>query len=211
MKEIDLKNWKRREHFEFFSRMTSPFFGIVAEVECTEAFHYAKKNKISFFAYYLHCSMTAVNSVTEFRYRLLDGKVYEFDTIHAGATAARDDETFAFIFVPYTKDFNQFNTALNQELEEVKTSTGLRLNNDDLKHDLIRHSTLPWFSFSALMHPSNQNNKDSVPRITFGRATEKNGKRYLPVSVEVHHGLMDGIHIAKYLKEFERQLKHPIG
>ncbi|MDC6388058.1 hypothetical protein PP182_05170 [Maribacter sp. PR1] len=28
----------------------------------------------------------------------------------------------------------------------------------------------------------------------------------LPVSIEAHHGLVDGIHIAKYLSEFQNQL-----
>ena len=32
------------------------------------------------------------------------------------------------------------------------------------------------------------------------------GKKYLPVSIEAHHGLVDGFHLAKYLSEFQRQL-----
>jgi chloramphenicol O-acetyltransferase type A len=32
MKKIDLTNWKRKEHFDFFSKMASPIFGLVTEV-----------------------------------------------------------------------------------------------------------------------------------------------------------------------------------
>jgi chloramphenicol O-acetyltransferase type A len=28
----------------------------------------------------------------------------------------------------------------------------------------------------------------------------------MPVSIEAHHGLADGIHLAKYIEEFQRQL-----
>ena len=28
----------------------------------------------------------------------------------------------------------------------------------------------------------------------------------MPVSIEAHHGLMDGFHLAKYLEEFQNQL-----
>ena len=29
---------------------------------------------------------------------------------------------------------------------------------------------------------------------------------FLPISIEAHHGLVDGLHIAQYLQEFQRQL-----
>jgi len=54
MKIIDTENWNRKEHFDFFSKMASPFFGIVTEVDCTKAYKKAKENENSFFAYYLH-------------------------------------------------------------------------------------------------------------------------------------------------------------
>ena len=89
---------------------------------------------------------------------------------------------------------------------EVKNCSGLRLNNDDIKKDLIRHSTIPWNSFSGLLHPTNFDQKESVPKITFGKFTIREGKRMLPISIEAHHGLVDGFHMAKYLTEFQNQL-----
>jgi hypothetical protein len=32
MKEIDIEKWNRKEHFEFFSKMASPYFGIITEL-----------------------------------------------------------------------------------------------------------------------------------------------------------------------------------
>ena len=85
-------------------------------------------------------------------------------------------------------------------------STGLRLNDDDIKKDLIRHSTIPWTSFTGLLHPTPFDPKESVPKITFGKFNLKDGKKYLPVSIEAHHGLVDGLHLAQYLAEFQKQL-----
>ncbi len=207
MKIIDIENWNRKEHYNFFSKMASPFFGIVTEVDCTSAYTKAKELGHSFFAYYLHKSMIAINSVEEFRYRIVDDQVISFDKINAGATIGRTDGTFAFIFVNYSEDFNQFNQKLQQEVECVKNSTGLRLNNDDIKKDLIRHSTIPWNSFTGLLHPTNFDQKESVPKITFGKFMVRDNKKFLPISIEAHHGLVDGFHIAKYLAEFQRQLE----
>lgn len=86
MRIIDIESWNRKEHFEFFSKMASPYFGIVTEVDCTNAYDFAKENAISFFAHYLHKSMIAINSVDELKYRIVEDKVVSFDKINAGAT-----------------------------------------------------------------------------------------------------------------------------
>ena len=206
MKKIDINNWKRKEHFNFFSKMASPFFGIVTEVDCTACYEYSKESGKSFFASYLHKSMIAVNTVEELKYRIVDDEIVVFDKINAGTTIGREDGTFGFVFMNFSDDFDAFNAKLQKEIEAVKNSTGLRLNNDDLNTDLIRHSTIPWYSFSGLLHPTNFDQKESVPKITFGKFTIREGRKMLPVSIEAHHGLVDGLHLANYLAEFQNQL-----
>lgn len=206
MKTINIDKWKRKEHFEFFSKMASPYFGIVTEVDCTNAYVKSKELGQSLFAHYLHKSMIAVNSVEELRYRIIDNNVVVFDKINVGATIGRDDGTFAFIFVKYLEDFELFNKELQLEIECVKNSNGLRLNGDNEKKDLIRHSTIPWYSFTGLLHPTNFTHNESVPKITFGKYSIKDNRKLLPVSIEAHHGLVDGYHLAKYLEEFQKQL-----
>lgn len=178
MKILDIENWKRKEHYEFFSKMASPYFGITAEVDCTKAYEKAKEKEISFFAYYLHKSMIAINSVEELKLRIIKDDVFLFDTIHAGATIGREDSTFGFIFVPFSYNFEEFNSELQKEIEAVHQSTGLRFNNDDLKKNLIRHSTLPWTSISSLLHPTNFDKTESVPKVTFGKFCIREGKKF---------------------------------
>jgi len=206
MKVIDIKNWKRKEHFDFFSRMKSPYFGIVTEVDCTETYRLAKENNESFFAHYLHKSMKAINSVEEFGYRIVNDEVVAFDIVHVGSTIARNDGTFGFSYFEYSDDFQIFNKNLQKEIDEVQNSIGLRIRNEELPPNHIRHSTMPWTHFTGLLHPTDFDPKESIPKIVFGKFSEKNGRKMLPVSVEGHHGLMDGFHLAKYLEEFQNQL-----
>ena len=103
MRIIDVNSWKRKEHFNFFSKMASPYLGIVTEVDCTDCYAYAKERGHSFFATYLHKSMIAVNAVEELKYRLVDDKIVVFDTIHAGSTIGREDGTFGFAFIRVLK------------------------------------------------------------------------------------------------------------
>lgn len=206
MKEIDIEKWNRKEHFEFFSKMSSPYFGITTELDCSAAYKKTQENGYSFFSYYLHKSMIAVNLVEEFKLRIIDNKVISFTTINAGFTVGRQDGTFGFAFANFSNDFETFTAEVQEEIKAVQNSTGLRLNDDDVKKDLIRHSTIPWTSFSGLLHPTNFDSTESVPKITFGKFNIRGGKKYLPVSIEAHHGLVDGFHFAKYLEEFQKQL-----
>ena len=150
--------------------------------------------------------MIAVNTVDELKLRIVDDQIVLYDTVHAGTTIGRQDSTFGFAFIPFSENFEVFNTEMQREISEVQNSTGIRLNNGELGKDLIRHSTIPWNSFSAILHPTPLDKTESVPKITFGKFSIKNGRKYLPVSVEAHHGLADGFHLSKYLEEFQRQL-----
>ncbi|KUJ53071.1 chloramphenicol acetyltransferase [Chryseobacterium sp. JAH] len=206
MKVIDIETWKRKEHFKFFSKMKSPFFGFTSEVDCTKAYDDAKRKGNSFYAVYLHKSMIAINTVEELKLRIVDGNVVLYDEVHVGGTIGRADGTFGFSFFHYSENFDIFNQELQKEVKSVQNSTGLGISNDVLPINHIRHTTIPWKSFSAMLHPTNFDPKECIPKITFGKFNIRDDKKYLPVSIEAHHGLADGLHLAKYFEEFERQL-----
>ncbi|MCM8568634.1 CatA-like O-acetyltransferase [Gramella jeungdoensis] len=203
MKEIDYKNWNRREHFEFFSKYDNPFFGIVTEIDCTEAYELSKKSDFSFFAWYLHRSVMAVNRTQELRLRLLNDKVVSFDRIHAATTIGREDGTFGFSHVEYSESFSEFSKSLKEQINIVKNSTGLRAIEDSERLDVVHYSTLPWFRITGVSYAKNHNTGESVPKITFGKSFMDGNARKMAVSIEAHHGLVDGIHIARFLEEFQ--------
>ncbi|WP_034921079.1 chloramphenicol acetyltransferase [Gillisia sp. CAL575] len=206
MKKLDLKNWNRREHFEFFSSFDEPFFGIVSEVDCTKAYKFCKNNNRSFFAHYLHKALTAVNEVPEFKYRILNNEVVVYEEVHSAATIARPDGTFAFSFAEFDSDFSVFQERLNKEIEEVQNTTGLRLSDASQRLDAIHISSFPWHKLTGLTHSRNFKYPDSVPKITFGKMYAMGNENKLPVAINVHHGLMDGFHVAKFLEVFQKLL-----
>ena len=206
MKIIDLARWNRKEHFELFTQYEEPFFGIVTGVDCTEAFHKAKEQKRSFFASYLHKSLMALNEIENFHYRIIDGQVVFFDEIHATQTIAREDGTFAFSFVKYTKELTLFESMLKEEINSVHASTGLRINNDTARQDVIHYSSIPWVQFSGLTHARNLKIEDSIPKIVFGKAVEHEGRYKMAVALNAHHALMDGLHAAQFFERFQNKM-----
>ena len=206
MKKLDLESWNRKEHFEFFSTFDEPFFGVVSEVDCTKAYHFAKSNEISFFAHYLHKTLIAANEIPEFKYRILDDEVVVCEKVHSAATIARPDGTFAFSFAEFDVDFASFQKGLNKEIDAVQNSTGLRFNDDAKRLDALHISSFPWHKLTGLTHSRNFKHPDSVPKITFGKMYAKDDEYKLPVAINVHHGLMDGFHVAKFLERFQEIL-----
>ncbi|KAA3615760.1 MAG: chloramphenicol acetyltransferase [Calditrichaeota bacterium] len=203
MKLVNKDNWNRREHFDFFSKFDEPFFGITAEIDCTRGHAFSREKKISFFSYYLHNSLMAVNKIEELRYRIKEDSVVIYDAIHASSTIGRDDGTFAFSFVEHNLDFRQFDSDLKKEIKKVQASSGLRFVGGAERKDVVHYSSLPWSSFTGLTHARNFNTDDSSPKITFGKMFTRENKKILPVAIYAHHGLADGYHVCKHLEVFQ--------
>jgi len=200
---LDIENWPRKENFHFFRQFEEPFFGATVEIDCTKAYANAKTLKASFFSYYLHKTLVAVNTIEPFRYRISDDQIYICDQINASATIGRKDGTFGFSLIEYDSDFAVFKGITATEIERIQTTSGLftRTFDDD---NVIHFSAIPWLDFTSLSHARSYTFPDSCPKISFGKMKiADNGKRSMPMSVHVHHGLMDGFHLGQFVDCFQ--------
>jgi chloramphenicol O-acetyltransferase type A len=200
--KLDLNSWNRKEHFLFFKQMEEPFYGITTTIDCTKAYAKAKVLDVSFFSYYLHKTLSAVNAVENFRYRIIEDEVYVFDVIDASATVMREDTTFGFSYMPFTEDINEFTQIVQTEIERMQTTTGVFTR--EYPDNLIHFSALPWINFTSLFHARSFTWPDSCPKISVGKLTEENGKKSMPISVHVHHGLADGYHVGLFLEKLQQ-------
>ena len=199
-----MEQWPRRSHYNFFKDFDEPFFGVSADVDCTHAFQHYKKLKTSFFIYYLHKSLMAVNSIEEFRYRIEEDQVYVYDQIGASATINRPDGTFGFSYIDFYEDYKTFEGRAIAEIEKVRADN--QLIPGSTSANIIHYSSLPWVKFTSISHARNFDGKDSVPKITFGKVYEEGKALKMPVSVHAHHALMDGYHVSRYFQQFEALL-----
>lgn len=204
MKEIDIESWNRKEHYNFFKQFTDPYFSVVVDLDVTKAYYYAKKQRISFFVFYLHACMKALNSVENLRYRIRDKKVIVHDVIHASATILRKDNTFGFSFINYSDDFIVFNQNFKKEKKRIENSSNLFPKEDT--DDCIFCSTLPWFNFTSHKEPLFGMVKESVPKLAFGKYISKDDKLMMPVAIAVNHALVDGYHVGLFVEEYQNIL-----
>jgi chloramphenicol O-acetyltransferase type A len=204
--QIDLQTWERTPLYELFTGFSEPYHGVCLRVDCTGTYRHAKKHGISIFLALVHGSLTAANQVENFTTRIVDGAVWRYPTIHGGSAVGRPNGTIGFGHYPYHPDLISFVREASLELERVKSRNDLERYS---RQDLIRFSVLPWFDFTSISHARNLGAPDSAPKITFGKITEADGRYTMPLSIHVHHGLADGLHVAQFVESFERYLAAP--
>jgi chloramphenicol O-acetyltransferase type A len=205
MKIVDINTWNRKKLYNHFMQLKDPYFGVVIPFDVTKAYEKSKQQNIGFFVKYLHDCMKAINEIDNFRYRIIDDKVVDYDVIHASATIMREDKTFGFSFINYDEDLNTFMHNLKKEKDRIQKT-------DDLyppvnSQDCIHCSALPWFKFSGHKEPASDQ-IESVPEIAFSKAEKEHERLIMNVSVHVNHALVDGYHVGLFKEKFQFNLNN---
>ncbi len=209
-RKLDIESWNRKSQFEFFRSYDNPFFNICSEVSVKKLNQFTEKNKLSFFITSLYLSLRAANEIEEFRCRILNDEVVVYDSVNAGSTILNKDDTFSFCYFDYDPDQQKFHESA---AKLIKDSAGLRSGLDprDDELNMIHYSIIPWISFTSISHPRKFNTDDSIPKIVFGKYSKKGNDLVMPVSIEVHHSLMDGLHVGRYLYRLQELYNNPGG
>ncbi len=203
---VDLDQWPRRAAYEFFRGYEQPFFSVTVELDVTAPYAASRSNDgIGFFLRAAHRTLRALQEVPELRYRMRGDRVVEHPVIHLGATVLRPDDTFAFCFLDYSTDLEDFAEAARYRLEDAKHRSDWAVQ-DGERDDVAYLTTLPWISFTSFDHAYRQPG-DSVPRLVFGRHRASGGRRLMPFSLSLHHALADGIHAGRFLEHLEESMR----
>ena len=118
-----------------------------------------------------------------------------------------EDDIFSFCTSKYSADFHIFLQKAQSEAEKVKVKPVIE--DEPGRDDLVYITCIPWVSFTSISHPMHFHPVDSIPRIAWRKYFKDNGKLMLPFSVQVHHALMDGVHIGRFFKTFQELLDEP--
>ena len=207
MRTIDLQTWSRREHFKFFNSFDHPHFSLCANVDLSQFHPYIKQNGISFSVAVVYMITRTANAIPEFRYRIRPGAVIEHELVHPSYTLLIKEDLFGFCTLEFTENFPVFARNAADQIAYVKEHPNLE--NTPGKDDLLFMTALPWVSFTSFMHPMNLQPADSVPRFAWGKYFEEGGVLKMPLGVQVHHALLDGIHVGRFYEQMQEFLYHP--
>ncbi|NMP32344.1 hypothetical protein HII17_12300 [Thalassotalea sp. M1531] len=201
---IDLTTWHRKNHFEFYKGFEQPCFNICLTIDVTEAIKFANKHNVSKLFTLLYLSSKACNNVEAFKLRIsASGKPYKLNKVHPSATLMNNEELFSFCNFKFDEDFENFIHESNKnKLHELAKPALSEVEN---REDLIFYSIIPWLSFTSFSHAQSKECQD-IPKIVFGKFNYQQDKITMPISVELHHALADGLDVAKYIQAFENEI-----
>lgn len=205
---IDLDEWRRREHFLLFRDYDRPHFSVTAAVDVSACYAGSRGGEgASFTLAMLFAAMRAANTVEALRLRLREDRVWCHDAVGIGCTVLRPDRTFGFTYFEPETSFARFAAEGKREMERARSATSLA---DERETDdaTLHASVLPWVRFTAFTNAMRR--EDSVPKLTFGKRYAEGGAWYVPVCVEVHHALVDGIDVGDFFERFQDLLARPL-
>ena len=110
---------------------------------------------------------------------------------------------FFLLYFDFFDDFEAFQSGMQTSIKSMRSGGG-EFDPKDERDDLIHFTSIPWLEFTAIRHPRRPIPGDSVPKIAFGKCHEDRGRFVVPMAIDAHHALVDGLHVAQFLEKFER-------
>ena len=207
MRRIDVESWQRKEHFNKYKDWTYPHLSLTANVDITAYYPYVKQYEISVNVAIIYVLARTANEIPEFRQRIRENGVVEHAMVHPSSTIMTDDDLFSYCTFVYSEAFSGFNKHAVEQIKFVKENRSLE--DEPGRDDYLFMTAIPWVSFTNLMHPIDLKSVDSVPRIAWGKFFEVGERLKMPLSIQAHHGLIDGVHIGRYFEKVQDYLNQP--
>jgi chloramphenicol O-acetyltransferase type A len=204
MKIIDLASWARASHYQHFRNVANPHFSLTASVEVTPVMEVFKPAGLSVFNSILFALIQSANQIPEFRTRFRADQLVEHKMVGASFTIPLEGDRFGFCDVPFENSFSAFDESCTQTTKQARAQTTLddKITGQD---NWIYLSCLPWVNFTAMNNPLDGPD-DCIPRIVWGKIIKSHNRWHMPVGIEAHHALMDGLHIARFFEKLEKNL-----
>lgn len=207
---LDLDAWPRRAAFEFFRGFDIPCFNICTRLDVAPLKQAVQELGVGSLTLAYHfIAIRLANEIEPFRYRLQGDQVRVHAEVHGSTTVLRADESFGFATLRHQRDFAAFAREGAQALAAAAEPGAPFEPNGDFTATL-HMTTLPWMHFSSYSNARLWGPHDSIPKIAFGRIDAEGDHLWMPLSVEVHHALMDGLHVGRFIQGFEAALRQPL-
>ena len=217
-KYLDMSKYPRLDHFNHFLGMDHPCVSVTVQVDITDFVPKLKAAGYPFFLSFQYAAVRAANRIPEFRQRIHNGVILEYDFCNPSYTVAVPDGTYRYCLVNANQPFAQY-------LEEGRIKQAAALESEHLEEEggdvlsLLFTSSVPWLNYTEAMMPY-PDNHFSIPNICWGsykaekylcledgKVTEK-VKISIPVTLLVNHALIDGRHIGQFYQNLEEELNN---
>ncbi|MBR4870151.1 MAG: type A chloramphenicol O-acetyltransferase, partial [Oscillospiraceae bacterium] len=147
-----------------------------------------------------------VNDIPEFRTCLTAEGPGIYDDMHPMYTVFnKENKNFSGIWSYFSEDYSEFLKNYEADSEEYSKSTRYAPK-DDTPPNSFNISMLPWLEFTAVNINVYDEGKFLLPIFTLGKFFERDGKRFLPLAIQVHHAVCDGYHVGLFVEKLQQHI-----
>jgi chloramphenicol O-acetyltransferase type A len=193
---VDLGAWNRADQFRFFRTYAKPHYAVTARIEATRLMTERKAAGVSPYRASLYAIGAGIHAVPELLMRFRGEVVTRYAAVELSMTVPTADGGFVYAYVPYEADFAVFDRQCRRLIEAAAQGGALNANAGE-RDDLAYLSCLPWLDFTSINNAL-PGPEDCIPRVSWGRIVERDGRFDMAMTIEVHHALVDGRQVGDY-------------
>lgn len=200
---IDKQTWVRKEYFDHYYSSVPCTYSINVRLNITTII----KSKVKLYPAMLYAISTIVNRHSEFRTSInKNGQVGIFsDMMPCYTIFHKEYETFSNVWTEYHPCFKAFLQSYQQDMQQYGKILKMEAK-PNTPPNTFPISMIPWASFQGFNLNLIYGYKYLLPIFTIGKYYEENQQFWLPLAVQVHHGVCDGFHVSRFINELQQLL-----
>ena len=199
---INQKNWLRATHCAIFRNCIEPCFCVTFEVDVTNFYKQIKLQNLSFTLSMVYAVCKCGNEIENFRYRFLNGEIVLFEKIDTAFTWLNTEtELFKVVNVPLSDNLKSYVESAKKAADnQVEYFTA------PLGNDVFQCSPMPFLTYMHISHTNSGKKDNATPLFDWGKFRLVDKKLLMPLSVQVHHSFVDGLHVGKFAEKLQNYL-----
>ena len=202
LKLINLETWERREFYEHFIGEVVCTYSAVVNIDITNL----KGRKL--YPAMIWLLTKTVNDMPEFRTVLTPDGPGIYNDMHPMYTVFnKEKKNFSGIWSYFSEDYEEFLKSYEADAEEYAKSTRYAPK-DGTPANSFNISMVPWLEFTGFNINVFDEGKFLLPIFTMGKFFERDGKRFLPLAIQVHHAVCDGYHMGAFVEKLQEYIDH---
>ena len=182
-------------------------YSMTAKINIGQVHDFSKKNKIPFFNLTSACILTAINEIPEFKKRIINKEVVEFENVSAVTPILQEDKSIREIELPplkYFKTFKEWNDFIQYKKKNIEKEQFTVGANKRDEEPIVNFSCIPWIHFDSMTNATSFP-LQIYPLIAWGKLEDNK----VPISLTVSHIFFFGYHFKLFYEGVEKYFANP--
>lgn len=120
----------------------------------------------------------------------------------------RESEIFSSIWTEFCEDFAVFYKNCTADIDEYSCATAFQPKGEE-PQNCFSVSSIPWVDFTAFNLNIYTSGTHLAPIFTIGKYTQKDGKTFMPLALQLHHAACDGYHAGQFVEKVRQKAQNP--